>query len=98
LEPLDRLIAQCLFDGKPVIAGFIHESVNISVLFSEHSTQSLSPGDETAPIALMSLAFPAAKHNPTIDWSALYSPSKLPLISVVIIGLGHGVLTACPSP
>src|SRR5882724_10063942 len=32
LEPLDRLITLCLFDGKPATAGFIHESVNISVL------------------------------------------------------------------
>src|SRR5882724_13645559 len=25
LEPLDHLIALCLFDGKPATAGFIHE-------------------------------------------------------------------------
>src|SRR5882724_5774071 len=25
LEPLDHLIALCLFDGKPVTSGFIHE-------------------------------------------------------------------------
>src|SRR5882724_3888340 len=42
LEPLDLPIALCLFDGKPATAGFIHESVNISVSFADCSTQSLS--------------------------------------------------------
>ena len=42
LEPLDHLIALCLFDGKPVTVGFIHESVHISVSFADHLTQSLS--------------------------------------------------------
>src|SRR5882724_9427944 len=42
LDPLDFLIALCLFNGKPVTAGFIHESVNISVSFADHLTQSLS--------------------------------------------------------
>jgi len=42
LEPLDHLIALCLFDGKPVTTRFIHESVNISVFFADHLTQSLS--------------------------------------------------------
>src|SRR5882724_94855 len=41
LEPLDCLITLCLFNGKPATAGFIHESVNISVSFADHSTQSL---------------------------------------------------------
>src|SRR5882724_7056948 len=41
LEPLNHPITLCLFDGKPVTAGFIHESVNISVSFADHSTQSL---------------------------------------------------------
>src|SRR5882724_8832896 len=41
-EPLDLLITLCLFNGKPVTAGFIHESVNISVSFADHLTQSLS--------------------------------------------------------
>src|SRR5882724_3657455 len=42
LEPLDRPITLCLFDCKPVTARFIHESVNISVSFADHLTQSLS--------------------------------------------------------
>src|SRR5882724_2068986 len=42
LEPLDCPIALCLFDSKPATAGFIHESVNISVSFTDHLTQSLS--------------------------------------------------------
>src|SRR5882724_8986496 len=42
LEPLDHPITLCLLDGKPATARFIHESVNISVLFADHSTQSLS--------------------------------------------------------
>src|SRR5882724_6154296 len=42
LEPLDRPITLCLFDGKPATAGFIHESVDISVSFSDCLTQSLS--------------------------------------------------------
>jgi len=42
LEPLDRPIALCLFNGKPAMAGFIHESVNTSISFADHSTQSLS--------------------------------------------------------
>src|SRR5882724_1241009 len=42
LEPLDHLITLCLFDGKPATTGFIHESVNISISFTDHLTQSLS--------------------------------------------------------
>src|SRR5882724_8638632 len=42
LEPLDCPITLCLFDGKPATAGFIHESVNISVSFADYLTQSLS--------------------------------------------------------
>src|SRR5882672_6842060 len=41
-EPLDHPIALCLFDGKPVTAGFIHESVTTSVAFTDGSTQNLS--------------------------------------------------------
>ena len=42
LEPLDCPIALCLFDGKPATARFIHESVDTSISFADHSTQSLS--------------------------------------------------------
>src|SRR5882724_9160226 len=42
LEPLDFPIALCLFNSKPVTVGFIHESVNISILFADHLTQTLS--------------------------------------------------------
>jgi len=38
LEPLDCLITLCLFKGKPETTGFVHESVNISVSFADHST------------------------------------------------------------
>src|SRR5882724_10120713 len=40
LEPLDHLIALCLFNGKPATARFIHEFVNISVSFADFLTQS----------------------------------------------------------
>ena len=73
LEPLDHPIALCLFDGKPVTAGFIHESVNIAVLFADHSTQSLSllvmKLHLSAPIML---GLPWLQStNLMIDWSAL---------------------------
>src|SRR5882724_7589610 len=42
LKPLDLLITLCLFDSKPATARFIHESVNISISFTDHLTQSLS--------------------------------------------------------
>ena len=41
LEPLDRPLALCLFDGKPVTVGFIHESVKVSIIFTDSSTQAL---------------------------------------------------------
>src|SRR5882672_6900074 len=41
-EPLDLPITLCLFDGKPVTAGFIHESVTTSVAFTDGSTQNVS--------------------------------------------------------
>jgi len=43
LEPLDHPVALCLFNGKPVMAGFIHESVNLSVTFNDNSNQNLWP-------------------------------------------------------
>src|SRR5882724_2356508 len=73
LEPLDCQIALCLFDGKPVTAGFIHESVNTSVLFADCSTQSLSLlVTKLHPSAPIVLGLPWLRStNPTIDWSAL---------------------------
>ena len=73
MEPLDRPIALCLFDGKPATAGFIPESVNISVSFADCSTQSLSllvtKLHLSAPIVL---GLPWLRStNMMIDWSAL---------------------------
>jgi len=42
LEPLDFPVTLFLFNGKPATAGFIHESVNISITFADHSTQTHS--------------------------------------------------------
>jgi len=42
LEPLDLPIVLCLFDGKSVTMGFIHESVNLSVIFADSSMLDLS--------------------------------------------------------
>ena len=39
LEPLDCPVTLYLFNGKPVTVGFIHESVNLSVIFADSSTQ-----------------------------------------------------------
>src|SRR5882724_9264523 len=73
LEPLDHLIALCLFDGKPAMAGFIHESVNTSISFADHSTQSLSLLVTKLHLsALIVLGLPWLRStNPMIDWSAL---------------------------
>src|SRR5882724_1553712 len=73
LEPLDRPIALCLFDGKPATAGFIHESVNTSISFADHSTQSISLlVMKLHPSAPIVLGLPWLRStNPTIDWSAL---------------------------
>src|SRR5882724_8974689 len=73
MEPLDRPITLCLFDGKPATAGFIHESVHISVSFADCSTQSLSLlVTKLHPSAPIVLGLPWLRStNPTIDWSAL---------------------------
>src|SRR5882724_10164751 len=73
LEPLDFPITLCLFDGKPASAGFIHESVNISVSFADHSTQSLSLlVMKLHPSTPIILGLPWLQStNPTINWSAL---------------------------
>src|SRR5882724_3852961 len=73
LEPLDRLIALCLFNGKPATAQFIHESVNISVLFTDCSTQSLSLlVTKLHPSALIVLGLPWLQSiNLMINWLAL---------------------------
>src|SRR5882724_4511618 len=73
LEPLDRPITLCLFDGEPATAGFIHESVNITVSFADCSTQSLSLlVTKLHPSALIILGLQWLRStNPTIDWSAL---------------------------
>src|SRR5882724_8046863 len=42
LDPMDLSITLCLLYGKPVTAGFIHESVNLSISFADHLTQTLS--------------------------------------------------------
>src|SRR5882724_5227945 len=73
LEPLDCPIALCLFDGKPATARFIHESVNTSISFSDHLTQSLSLlVMKLHPSALIVLGLPWLQStNPTVNWSAL---------------------------
>src|SRR5882724_3385248 len=73
LEPLDRPIPLCLFNGKPATAGFIHESVNTSILFADHLTQSLSLlVTKLHPSAPIVLGLPWLRStNPTIDWLAL---------------------------
>jgi len=73
LEPLDHPIALCLFDGKPATAGFIHESVNLSVSFADHLTQSLSLlVMKLHPSVPIVLGLPWLQStNPMIDWSAL---------------------------
>jgi len=73
LEPLDHPIALCLFNGKPATTGFIHESVNISVLFSDYSTQSLSLlVTKLHPSVPIVLGLPWWQStNPTINWLAL---------------------------
>src|SRR5882724_12221488 len=59
LEPLDHPVALCIFNGKPATSGFIHESVNISILFADHMTQTLSLlVTNCTPWLQSSLAFP----------------------------------------
>src|SRR5882724_9813058 len=73
LEPLDHPIALCLFNGKPATAGFIHESVNISVSFAGYSNHSLcllvTKLHPSAPIVL-GLSW-LQSTNPMIDWLVL---------------------------
>src|SRR5882724_8162333 len=66
LELLDHPIALCLFDGKPATAGFIHESVNISVSFADHLTQCLSLLVMKLHLSTLIVLGPsmAAKHQP----------------------------------
>src|SRR5882724_12476916 len=73
LEPLDNLITLCLFNGKPATARFIYESVNISVLFADNSTQSLSLlVMKLHPSAPIVLGLPWLQStNLMISWSAL---------------------------
>jgi len=72
-EPLDRPLALCLFDGKPATAGFIHESVKVSIVFTDSSTQDLSLlVTKLHPSARIVLGLPWLRStNPTIDWATL---------------------------
>src|SRR5467141_2020669 len=71
LEPLDLPVALCLFDGKPMTAGFIHESVTTSVVFADGSIQPLSLlVTKLHPSAPIILGLPWLRStNPIIDWS-----------------------------
>src|SRR5882724_5710560 len=94
LEPLDQPITLCLFDGKPATARFIHESVNISVLFADCLTQSLSLLVTNLHLsALIVLGLPwLLSTNPMINWLALSHLQNRPSISIAVIGLGQGML------
>src|SRR5882724_9043045 len=97
LEPLDCPIALCLFDGKPVTAGFIHESVNISVSFADHSTQSLSLlVTKLHPSALIVLGLPWLQStNPMINWLALLLTFKTgPRSALPLLALARACSTA----
>src|SRR5882724_3354842 len=85
LEPLDRLITLCLFNGKPVTARFIHESVNISVLFADCSNQSISLlVTKLHPSAPIVLGLPWLQStNLTINWLALLLTFKTGLQSAL---------------
>src|SRR5467141_752214 len=72
-EPLDRLIALCLFNGKPATTGFIHESVTTSVAFTHGSTQNLSLlVTKLHPSVPLVFGLPWLRStNLTINWSTL---------------------------
>src|SRR5882724_10897167 len=97
LEPLDCPIALCLFDGKPTTAGFIHESVNISVLFADHLTQSLSLlVTRLHQSALIVLGLPWLQStNLTIDWLVLSLTFKTsPQSALLLLALARVFSTA----
>jgi len=73
LDPLDRPIALCLFDGKPATVGFIHESVKLSVVFADSSVQDLCLlVMKLHPSASIILGLPWLRNtNPTINWATL---------------------------
>src|SRR5882724_9768150 len=97
LEPLDHPIALCLFDGKPATAGFIHESVNTSISFADHSTQSLSLLVMKLHLStLIVLGLPWLRStNPMIDWSALSLSLKTgPRSALPLLALARACSTA----
>src|SRR5882672_3126266 len=79
MKPLDHPISLCLFNGKPVTAGFIHESVNTSVTFTDGSTQNLSLlVTKLHPLAPMVFGLPWLRStNPMINWSTLSLTFKM---------------------
>ena len=68
---LAQPIALSLFDGKPVMSGFIHQSVSTSVQFSDESTQTLDLLiTQLHPLALIVLSLPWLQSmSPVMDWS-----------------------------
>src|SRR5882724_82632 len=97
LEPLDFPMALCQFDGKPATVGFIHESVNISVSFADHLTQSLSLLVTKLHLsALIVLGLPWLQStNTMIDWSALSLTLKRgPQSALLSLALARACSTA----
>jgi len=97
-EPLDHPITLCLLDGRPETAGFIHESVNLSVTFTDNSTQDIHFGDKIAPICPNGL-WPAMAAKHQYDDQLVGTVSHLqnrPSISITVIGFGQGVLNSHP--
>ena len=70
---LAQPITLSLFDGKPAMSGFIHQSVSTSVQFSDESTQTLDLlVTQLHPLALIVLGLPWLwSTNPVIDWANL---------------------------
>src|SRR6266481_1472970 len=70
---LAQPIALSLFDGKPAMSGFIHQSVPTTVQFSDESTQELDLlVTKLHPSAPIVLGLPwLQKTNPVVDWANL---------------------------
>jgi len=72
MEPLDRPLALCLFDGKPATAGFIHESVKAlsSLLIVLHRV--FLSGDKASPVGPYRAGTTLVmQYQPMIDWAML---------------------------
>ena len=96
---LAQPIALCLFDSKPAMSGFIHQSISTPVQFSDDSSQTLNLlVTRLHPSAPVVLGLPWLRStNPVIDWTTLSLTFQTdPKLSLPEIALTLSCTTSAP--